>query len=100
MKIDRKWASVHVGQLAYLRDSISHVLHLKRYTLVLCAAEKGCMELAFAVPKFVVENIFKEFSERRRHLGDLGVLSISFEREQVAHLQVYPKYYGSGFQQF
>ena len=103
MKIDRKWASVHVGQLAYLRDSISRVLHLKRYTLVLCAAEKGCMELAFAVPKFVMENIFltcKEISERRRHLGDLGVLNISFEREQVAHLQVYPKCYGSGFQQF
>ena len=83
MKIDRQWASVRVGQLAYLRDSIAHALHLKRYTLLLCAAERGCFEVTFAVPSFVVESVFIVLSpEQKSGLRDLGVLSMSFEREE------------------
>lgn len=84
MKIDRQWASVCVGQLAYLRDSIAHTLNLKRYTLLLCAAERGCFELTVVVPNFIIESIFLTLSpEQEGTLQGLGVTMMSCEWSSV-----------------
>ena len=61
------------------RAKLAEALGLEGHTLLLRSVEKGCLQLTFQIPQFVMSTIFPLSSEEERRLKMLGVLKVTCE---------------------
>ena len=57
VKVDAKWETAQVDQIAFIRDTICNILHVKRQALYLRTVDNGCIKLTFLVPEFVADAV-------------------------------------------
>ena len=84
MKVDKiVTESFTLNALNTFRVSLAEVLCLQKHTLLLRTVEKGCVQLAFQVPHFVVDAIISITAEQRAQLRSLGVVKLTCSQYSV-----------------
>ena len=79
VKVDAKWDTARVDQLAFIRDTIANILHVKRQALYLRTVDNGCIQLAFLVPEYIADVILPlavNPREQAAALSRAGVLEL------------------------
>ena len=84
VKVDAKWDTARVDQLAFIRDTISSILHVKRQALFLRTVDNGCIQLVFLVPEYIADVILPLAVNPREQAAALpraGVLELHCRNE-------------------
>lgn len=60
-----------------IKSAIAKILHVKKVALCLDSVHKGCTEMVFMVPSFVIENVFPLTEEQLQAISSLGVFNVT-----------------------
>ena len=86
VKLDANYDNYTVAALEIFRCRLSDTLHLSpKGVLRLCRVDKGCIQLTFQVPSFVLQKIFPLSSEQERALKEENVIMLTCGEYQLLH---------------
>lgn len=77
MKRDATYNECKVSELQHFQAKLSQILQIPLYVLVLQKVEKGCIRVAFLIPKFYLKEIFPLIIGQESAMADLGVILLT-----------------------
>jgi hypothetical protein len=77
VKRDATYNECKVSELQHFQAKLSQILQIPLHVLVLQKVEKGCIRVAFLMPKFYLKETFPLFIGQESAIADLGVILLS-----------------------
>ena len=75
--LNKEEDEISVSEIQIIQATVAEILELNIATLLLCHIRRGCVEIKFQVPKFVVKEIFPLSDSQRKALQAEGIQQLS-----------------------